>query len=105
MQAAQRTFKPIPSAVRDVNGNAVTRGKIELGKMLFFDPRLSASQIISCNSCHNLSTGGVNVGPTSIGQTIGRIRLRFVSLLAAGLTNVSSPAPKKLNFNKLATLP
>ncbi len=68
MHAAQQTFKPIPSAVPAVKGNAVTREKIELGKMLFFEPRLSASQIISCNSCHNLSTGGVDAGPTSIGH-------------------------------------
>ncbi len=68
MQAAQQSFKPIPSAVPAVKGNAVTREKVELGKMLFFDPRLSASQIISCNSCHNLSTGGVDAGSTSIGH-------------------------------------
>ena len=68
MQSAQQTFKPIPSAVPAVKGNAITREKIELGKMLFFDPRLSASQIISCNTCHNLSTGGVDAGPTSIGH-------------------------------------
>ena len=67
-QAAQRTFKPIPSVVPAVKGNTITREKIKLGKMLFFDPRLSASQIISCNSCHNLSTGGVDAGPTSIGH-------------------------------------
>jgi len=68
MQSAQQSFKPIPSAVPAVKGNAVTREKVELGKMLFFDPRLSASQIISCNSCHNLGTGGVDAGPTSIGH-------------------------------------
>jgi cytochrome c peroxidase len=68
MQRAQKTFKPIPSVVPAVKGNAVTRDKIELGKMLFFDPRLSASQIISCNSCHNLAAGGVDAGPTSIGH-------------------------------------
>src|SRR5688500_536837 len=32
--------------------------KVELGKKLFFDPRLSLSGWISCNSCHNLSMGG-----------------------------------------------
>jgi cytochrome c peroxidase len=69
MQSAQQVFKPIPSTVPAVKGNAITREKIELGKMLFFDPRLSASQIISCNSCHNLSTGGVDAGPTSIGHS------------------------------------
>lgn len=68
MQEAQRVFKPIPSTVPAVKNNAVTHEKIELGKMLFFDPRLSASQIISCNTCHNLSTGGVDAGPTSIGH-------------------------------------
>jgi len=68
MQKAQETFKPIPALVPAVKGNAVTREKIELGKMLFFDTRLSASQIISCNSCHNLAAGGVDAGPTSIGH-------------------------------------
>lgn len=42
--------------------------KVELGKMLFFEPRLSQSGFISCNSCHNLSTGGVDAIPTSIGH-------------------------------------
>ncbi|MGH9679766.1 MAG: cytochrome-c peroxidase [Candidatus Acidiferrales bacterium] len=68
MKAAQQSFKPIPSMVPAVKNNAITRAKVELGKMLFFDPRLSASQIISCNSCHNLGTGGVDAGPTSIGH-------------------------------------
>nr|WP_315972989.1 cytochrome-c peroxidase [Shewanella sp. NFH-SH190041] len=42
--------------------------KVELGKMLYFDPRLSKSGFISCNSCHNLSLGGVDAIPTSIGD-------------------------------------
>jgi Cytochrome c peroxidase len=33
------------------------RNLVELGKMLYFDPRLSKSGFISCNSCHNLSMG------------------------------------------------
>ena len=42
--------------------------KVKLGKMLFFEPRLSKSGFISCNSCHNLSLGGVDALPTSIGH-------------------------------------
>lgn len=42
--------------------------KVELGKQLFFDPRLSRSGFISCNSCHNLATGGVDNLPSSIGH-------------------------------------
>nr|WP_309500999.1 cytochrome-c peroxidase [Bradyrhizobium arachidis] len=68
MMAAKQLFKPIPSAIPAVKDNPVTTEKAELGKMLFFDPRLSASGIISCNTCHNLGTGGVDAGPTSVGH-------------------------------------
>ena len=43
-------------------------GLSELGKKLYFDPRLSRSGFISCNSCHNLSLGGTDNIPTSIGH-------------------------------------
>lgn len=42
--------------------------RAELGKQLYFDPRLSKSGYISCNSCHNLSMGGSDNLPTSIGH-------------------------------------
>lgn len=42
--------------------------KVELGKMLWFDPRLSRSGFISCNSCHNLSMGGSDNLVSSIGD-------------------------------------
>ena len=42
--------------------------KVQLGKKLFFEPRLSRSGFISCNSCHNLSRGGTDNLPTSIGH-------------------------------------
>jgi cytochrome c peroxidase len=67
-KAANDTFKPIPSMVPDVRGNPVTREKTELGRMLWFDPRLSASGILSCNSCHNLAAGGSDNIETSIGH-------------------------------------
>ncbi len=41
---------------------------VELGKKLFFDPRLSRSGFISCNSCHNLSMGGSDNLKTSVGH-------------------------------------
>lgn len=41
---------------------------VELGKQLYFDPRLSKSGYISCNSCHNLSMGGTDNLKTSIGH-------------------------------------
>jgi cytochrome c peroxidase len=41
---------------------------VELGKKLYFDPRLSKSGFISCNSCHNLSMGGSDNLKSSIGH-------------------------------------
>ena len=43
---------PIPK------NNKQTKSKIELGKMLYFDPRLSSDGTVSCNSCHNVMNGG-----------------------------------------------
>lgn len=60
--AANEPIQPI-EAVKPKNADMV-----ELGKMLFFDPRLSKSGFISCNSCHNLSMGGTDNLPTSIGH-------------------------------------
>ncbi|MFA5910516.1 MAG: cytochrome-c peroxidase [Vicinamibacterales bacterium] len=47
---------------------AVDPHMMELGKKLYFDPRLSKSGFISCNSCHNLSMGGSDNLSTSIGH-------------------------------------
>jgi cytochrome c peroxidase len=47
---------------------SINLGLVELGKKLYFDPRLSKSGFISCNSCHNLSMGGTDNIPTSIGD-------------------------------------
>ena len=65
---AQQLFKPIPTAPPELAGNLSTPAKVELGKMLYFDPRLSASHAISCNSCHNIGLGGADAEATSIGH-------------------------------------
>ena len=60
--AAQEPITPI-EPVKNIN-----LAKVELGKKLYFDPRLSKSGFISCNSCHNLSMGGTDNLKTSIGH-------------------------------------
>ncbi|WP_298676956.1 cytochrome-c peroxidase [uncultured Lentibacter sp.] len=65
---ALELFAPLPSTIPAVKDNLITPEKIELGKALFFDPRMSASGVFSCNSCHNLATGGDDNMPTSIGH-------------------------------------
>ena len=68
MSQARQTFAPIPIAPPALPDNAATPAKVLLGKMLYFDPRLSESHTISCNSCHNVGLGGVDAEPTSIGH-------------------------------------
>ncbi|MCL2076565.1 MAG: cytochrome-c peroxidase [Betaproteobacteria bacterium] len=46
----------------------INQAKAELGKKLYFEPRLSKSGFISCNSCHNLARGGTDNIPSSIGD-------------------------------------
>ena len=60
--AADEPIQPIPAA------KVTNPALVELGKKLYFDPRLSKSGFISCNSCHNLSMGGTDNLPTSIGD-------------------------------------
>ncbi len=60
-------FEPLPDVV-DSTANPVTEEKVTLGRMLFYETRLSKSQEISCNSCHALSTYGVDGHPTSDGH-------------------------------------
>lgn len=60
--AASEPILPVqPAKITDAS-------KVKLGKQLFFDPRLSKSGFISCNSCHNLSMGGSDNLPTSVGH-------------------------------------
>lgn len=62
-----KAFAPLPSTM-DSKANPATPAKIELGKMLYFEPRLSKSQKFSCNSCHMLDKYGVDNEPTSDGH-------------------------------------
>ena len=64
---AQNTFAPLPDKAPVPKNNPMTKSKIELGKILFFDPRISESGTISCNSCHNVMAGGDDARATSIG--------------------------------------
>ena len=48
--------------------NPITDAKVELGKKLYFDPRLSKSGLISCNFCHNLGEGGDDGVEAAIGH-------------------------------------
>lgn len=54
-----------------VSSNIVTDAKVTLGQMLYFDTKLSKTGKNSCNSCHNLSTFGVDNSSFSKGDNGG----------------------------------
>ncbi|MFX0547076.1 cytochrome-c peroxidase [Roseovarius sp. S1116L3] len=63
-EQALAMFEPIPP----VPDPAPSPEAVELGKMLFFEPRLSEGHNISCNTCHNLGTGGADLASVSLGH-------------------------------------
>ena len=65
---AQDFFEPIPLSPPTLDDNIQSAARVDLGHMLFFDPRMSRSGIFSCQSCHNVGIGGVDGLETSIGH-------------------------------------
>lgn len=57
---------------------------VELGKKLYFDPRLSKSGVLSCNSCHNLAMGGTDNIRTSVGHKWHQGPINAPTVLNAG---------------------
>lgn len=60
-------FAALPADMASAD-NPSTDEKVALGRMLYFEKRLSKNQEISCNSCHGLDTFGVDNQPTSTGH-------------------------------------
>ncbi len=60
-------WQPLPQRAPEPKDNPTTPAKVELGKMLYFDPRFSETGTVSCFSCHNVMEGGDDHRPTSIG--------------------------------------
>lgn len=61
-----RRFKPARAVIEGPSG-ADTQARIELGRMLYHETRISKGEQVSCNSCHSLTNYGVDGRKTSIG--------------------------------------
>ncbi len=60
-------WQPLPEKPPEPVDNPTTPAKVVLGKMLYFDPRFTATGTGSCNSCHNLMLGGDDSRALSLG--------------------------------------
>jgi cytochrome c peroxidase len=68
-------WETLPTEAPAPEDNPTTAEKVELGKMLYHDPRLSSTGTVACASCHNTMLGGEDNRPNSMGvngQTGGR---------------------------------
>ncbi len=62
-----RRFEPARETIAP-KGAEPSLAKVELGRMLYHEKRLSKSQELSCNSCHALDRYGVDSERTSLGH-------------------------------------
>lgn len=65
-RTAIKMFAPLPAEMTSA-GNPITDAKVQLGRMLYYEPRLSRSQDVSCNTCHALDAYGIDKEALSTG--------------------------------------
>ena len=68
LERAQAVFKPLPDLAEMQKVRPFTEEQVKLGQQLWYENRLSKGNTVSCNSCHNLATAGVDNMPTSAGH-------------------------------------
>jgi cytochrome c peroxidase len=84
----QRQAFRIPERAPEPADNRTKPERKELGKMLFFDPRLSGSNWMSCASCHNPALGWSDGLPMAIGDEMKTLKRRTPTLLNTGFNTV-----------------
>jgi len=72
MEVLKKKYKR-PAAIPFPEENPYSEAKAKLGNMLFFDPRLSKSNLISCASCHNPSFGWEDSQALGSGNKMGKL--------------------------------
>ena len=65
--AVAANWEALPEVAPAPEDNPTTDARIELGKMLYMDPRISSTGTVSCNSCHNVMEGGDDSRTFSMG--------------------------------------
>jgi len=80
-------YEPLPKVTHPSN-NLGSKEKIELGKALYFDPRLSGSNWISCATCHNPALGWSDGLPRTIGDGQKELGRHSPTIINSGYSEV-----------------
>jgi cytochrome c peroxidase len=67
LSVSASAFEALPGIAVSPANNPTSPAKVELGKQLFFDQRLSVNGTVSCNSCHSVMANGTDNRPVSVG--------------------------------------
>lgn len=80
-------FQPLPVPVQEHEMTGKQKAMYLLGQALFFDPRLSSSQVVSCHSCHHLGLGGTDQQESSRGHGWTKGRRNSPTVFNSGLNS------------------
>ena len=74
LKQAQEIFQPLPKDMATVEF-PITTERVQLGRSLFFDPRLTIDATMSCSSCHPPAFYGTDAlaKPTGVRQRTGAV--------------------------------
>lgn len=95
----------IPPPIIVPADNKMTPARIELGKTLFFDPRLSGSSWISCATCHNPGLGWSDGLPTALGHGMVKLRRASPSLVNVAYGRIFMWDGRRANLEEQALGP
>jgi cytochrome c peroxidase len=70
---ARENFAPLPKKPVFDRANRPNVAKLRLGKLLYFDRRLSLSGNISCNNCHDLAKRGIDSMAYRLGHEMQKL--------------------------------
>src|SRR5260370_24476427 len=87
LKQAQEIFQPLPRDMASAEF-PITRERVELGRSLFFDPRLTIDGNMSCSSCHQPAFYGADARPKSIGVQQRPHPHNAPTVLNAGVLNI-----------------
>lgn len=95
---------PKPNVPAD---NPMTRAKVELGRYLFYDTRMSANGKASCATCHRQElafTDGRAVGLGATGESHSRSAMSLVNVAYSAALTWSNPEMKSLEKQALVPM-
>ena len=87
LKQAQEIFQPLPRDMASAE-SPIPRERVELGRSLFFDPRLTIDGNMSCSSCHQPAFYGTDARPKSIGVQQRPHPRNAPTVLNAGALNI-----------------